>query len=276
MTSLTAKETKEYQRMAREIRRDILNLVYRARAPHIGSSFSIVEILVALYFKCLATSPERTQDENRDIFILSKGHGCPALYVTLARRGFLSPEVMEGFGVSGGTLELHPTRDVGRGIEASTGSLGHGLSIGAGMALAARHARSTRRVFILLGDGETNEGSIWEAALFAAHHKLDNLITIVDYNKIQALGKTEEVANLEPLAAKWRSFGWETEEIDGHDLKQIIGTLEKVPFQPGKPSAVIAHTTKGKGVSFMENELLWHYRCPDEDEYTRALKELEP
>ena len=274
MSGLNEQEIDEYTKIAKEIRRDILNMIHRAKAPHIGSSFSIVEILVALYFRCLSISPDRTQDENRDIFILSKGHGCPALYSTLARRGFFSPNALTGFGINGGTLELHPTRDVEAGIEVSTGSLGHGLSIGAGMALAAKYDRSNRRVFTLLSDGETNEGSVWEAAMFAPHHKLDNLIAIVDYNKIQALGRTQEVLNLEPLAGKWHSFGWEVEEIDGHNFEQIVSTAERVPFQQRKPSVIIAHTIKGKGVSFMENELLWHYRCPDEAEYIRALQEL--
>ena len=274
MSVLAEKEINEYHKIANEVRRDILNMVFRAKAPHIGSSFSIVEILVALYFRCLSTSPDRMQDKNRDIFILSKGHACPALYTTLAHRGFFSPGVLNRFGINGGTLELHPTRDVKAGIEVSTGSLGHGLSIGAGMALAAKYDISGRRVFTLLSDGELNEGSIWEAAMLASHHKLDNLIAIVDYNKIQALGKTQEVVNLEPLAVKWYSFGWEVEEIDGHNFRQIISTLEKTPFQQWKPSVIIAHTVKGKGVSFMENELLWHYRCPDELEYQRALQEL--
>ena len=274
MSGLNEDEVNGYKNTAKEIRRDILNMIYRANAPHIGSSFSIVEMLVALYFRCLSISPDRVQDENRDIFILSKGHGCPALYSTLAHRGFFSPDILNGFGIDGGTLELHPTRDIERGIEVSTGSLGHGLSIGAGMALGAKYDRSERTVFTLLSDGELNEGSVWEAALFASHRNLDNLIVIVDYNKIQALGRTEDVASLDPLAEKWRSFGWEAEEIDGHNFEQIISTLERAPFQQRKPSVVITHTVKGKGVSFMENEILWHYRCPDEVEYNRALQEL--
>lgn len=274
MSSLSGEEINEYIEIAKETRRDTLNMIYRAKAPHVGSAFSIVEILVALYFKCLSTSPDRAQDENRDIFILSKGHGCPALYSTLARRGFFSPNLLSGFGVDGGTLELHPTRDIERGIEVSTGSLGHGLSIGAGVALAAKYDRSNRKVFILLSDGEMDEGSVWEAAMFAANHKLENLIAVVDYNKIQALGRTQDVVNLEPLAGKWRSFGWEVEEIDGHNFEQIISTLARAPFQQQKPSVIIAHTVKGKGVSFMENDVLWHYRCPDEAEYIKALQEL--
>ncbi len=274
MPGFNEKEDNKYKNIAREVRIDVLNMLYNAKSPHIGSSFSIVEILVALYFKGLSISPDRTEDENRDIFILSKGHGCPALYATLARRGFFKPCALSEFGIDGGTLESHPTQDIKAGIEVSTGSLGHGLSIGAGMALAAKYDRYDRRVFTLFGDGELNEGSIWEAALFAPQHKLDNLIAIVDCNKIQALGNTQEVIDLKPLAEKWSSFGWSVEEIDGHNFEQIIGAIENIPLRRQKPSVIIAHTIKGKGVSFMENKLLWHYRCPDEAEYKRALQEL--
>ena len=259
---------------AKEVRKMILYMLYKCKGPHIGSSFSIVEILVALYFKGLSISPKKYQDKNRDRFILSKGHACPALYATLFLRGFISKKVLDGFSVDGGTLEQHPTRNHRWGIEVSTGSLGHGLSIGAGMAVAGKADKRKYRVFVLLGDGEINEGSIWEAAMFASHNKLDNLIAIIDLNKIQALGNTEEVINMEPLAEKWRSFGWAVREIDGHNFKDILNVLEKIPFQRKKPSVIIANTTKGKGVSFMENDLLWHYRCPDEGEYKRALKEI--
>lgn len=267
-------EVDKYNTLARQLRKDTLNIIYKAKSPHIGSSFSVIELLVALYFVELVVSPDKTDDEARDVFIMSKGHGCPALYSILAYKGFINQDTLSGFGINGGTLGLHPNRDVKLGIEVSTGSLGHGLSIGAGMALAAKYDRTTRRVFVMLGDGETNEGSVWEAAMFSAQHKLDNLVAIIDHNKIQALGRTEEVISLEPFADKWRSFGWETAEIDGHDFKHVIGNLERIPFKPGKPSVLIAHTVKGKGVSFMENDLLWHYRCPDEAEYTRALQEL--
>jgi len=264
----------EYKEIAKEVRKEILNMIYRTKSPHIGSSFSIVEILVALYFKCLTISPDRTQDKSRDRFILSKGHGCPALYATLAHRGFFNKNLLRGFAVDGGTLEQHQTRDVLRGIEVSTGSLGHGLSIGVGMAIAGKHEKYDYRVFALLSDGETNEGSVWEAAMFASHHKLDNLIAIIDYNKFQASGRTCEVVDLEPFAKKWRSFGWEVQEIDGHNFEQIISASEIIPFRQKKPSAIIAHTIKGKGISFMEDKLLWHYRCPDQEEYERALQEL--
>ncbi len=274
MAQLYKEEINEYREIAKQIRREILSMAYKSKSPHIGSSLSIVEILVALYFKCLSISPDAPQDEGRDRFILSKGHGCPALYATLAYRGVFSKEILSGFAVNGGTLEQHPSRDIKRGIEVSTGSLGHGLSIGVGMALAAKYNRANYRVIALLSDGEMNEGSVWEAAMFAAHHKLDNLIAIVDYNELQALGRTNEVVNLEPLAGKWHSFGWGVQEIDGHSFKEIINIFQKIPFRQQKPSVIIAHTIKGKGVSFMEGKLLWHYRHPDDEEYKRALEEL--
>jgi len=264
----------EYRNIAREIRRETLNLVYRTRSAHVGSSLSIVEILVALYFKCMRISPKDPENENRDRLILSKGHGCPSLYATLAKRGFFGPEVLNGFAINGGILEQHPTCETKLGIEVSTGSLGHGLSIGVGMALAAKYDKSDNRIFVILSDGELDEGSVWEAMMLASHHKLDNLIAIVDYNKIQALGRTNEVVNLEPLAEKWRSFGWEAQEIDGHEFEPIVNALDRLPFQQGKPSVIIAHTVKGKGVSFMENKLLWHYKFLDEEEYNKALQEL--
>lgn len=274
MGGLSENDIKHYKGLAKEIRKDILNMIYRTKSPHIGSSFSMVELLVALYFKVLSVNPEKPEDPNRDRFVLSKGHGCPALYAVLAHKGFFNRDILNGFVVDGGTLEGHPTRDISRGIEISSGSLGHGLSIGVGMAIAAKYDQKNYRIFTFLGDGELNEGSNWEAILFAAHHKLDDLVAIVDYNKLQVLGKTSEVLNLEPLTDKWRSFGWEVREIDGHDFKQIIDTFERMPFQKGKPSVIIAHTTKGKGVSFMENVPCWHDKYPDDQEYKKALTEL--
>ncbi len=267
-------DTKEYTDIARKVRCDILKIVYNAKAPHIGSSFSIVEILVALYFKSLNISPDNIKDENRDRFILSKGHGCPALYAVLKERGILKKEVLNGFGLDGGTLEEHPTRDLAKGIEVSTGSLGHGLAIGSGMAIAAKYEKRPYRIFVLMSDGEIQSGFVWEAAMFAAHHKLDNLVAIIDCNKIQALGNVKEINNIEPLADKWRSFGWGILEVDGHNFTQLLSAFDTIPFEKGKPSVVIADTIKGKGVSFMENNLLWHYRSPDETEYQNAMKEL--
>lgn len=257
-----------------KIRRIILDLIYRTKSPHIGGSFSSVEILESLYFRIMNVSPDDPFNNGRDRFILSKGHACPALYAVLAERGFLGDEELRGFATDGGTLEQHPTRNVKQGIEVSTGSLGHGLSMGIGMAVAAKRDGRNNRVFVLMSDGELNEGSVWEAVMFAAHHRLDNLIAIVDCNRIQALGFTKDVVDLEPLLQKWSSFGWTAKEVNGHDCNEITEALKGVPFEKDKPSIIIARTVKGKGVSFMENDLLWHYRTPDSDEYERALKEL--
>lgn len=274
MTAISSQELQKYQELAKEIRREILELIYQTKSPHIGCSFSMVELLVALYFKTLSVDPSRPGDPNRDRFVLSKGHGVPALYPVLAKRGFISQEILEGFAKDGGTLEQHPTRNTSQGIEISSGSLGHGLSISAGMALAAKYDGASYRVFAFLSDGELEEGSSWEGAMFASHHKLDNLVAVVDYNKLQAQGKVSEVMNLEPLTGKWQSFGWEVKEVDGHNFREIISSLESIPFKPGKPNCLIAHTVKGKGVSFMENQPEWHDKCPGEEEYKKALEEL--
>jgi len=258
----------DYVATAQKVRRTILEMIYKTRSPHIGSSFSIVEILVALYFKVLNIS----DDADRDRFILSKGHACPALYATLYEKNFLTRGDIEGFAVDHGILEQHPKSDLKKKIEVSTGSLGHGLSIGAGMSLAAKVARKPFRVFVLLSDGELNEGSVWEAVLFAGHHALNNLTALVDFNKMQALGFTRNILNLEPLGEKWRSFGWHPQEVDGHDFGQIFRAVHNLSSD--RPNVIILHTTKGKGVSFMENNLLWHYRAPDDHEFLLAKTEL--
>ena len=270
----TTSEIENYKSLAKELRRDILEMIYQTKSPHIGSCFSMVDLLVALYFKILSVNPEKPDDPDRDRFVLSKGHGVTALYPVLAKKGFINKEILDGFAKDGGTLEQHPIRNISQGVEISSGSLGHGLSIGAGMALAGKYDKANYRVFTFLSDGELEEGSTWEAVMFASHHKLDNLVAIVDYNKLQAMGKVSEIVNLEPLAEKWRSFGWEAKEIDGHNFKEIIDALENIPFQAGKPNCLIAHTVKGKGVSFMENEPRWHDKYPDDEEYKKALEEL--
>lgn len=267
-------DSRNYLDLSRRVRKTVLDMLYKTRSPHIASSFSVVEILVSLYFETLSVSPEDPLNPNRDRFILSKGHACPALYATLLERGFMDREDISGFSVNGGLFEEHPNINIKKGIEVSTGSLGHGLSIGIGMALAAKSDGRSYKVYVLLGDGELNEGSVWEAAMFASHYQLDNLVAIIDYNKLQATGRTSEVMNLEPLSRRWESFGWATREVDGHSFEQIIESLSDSPFSPGKPSVIIAHTIKGKGVSFMEDELLWHYRAPDNMEYYLAIKEL--
>lgn len=264
----------EIKRIANEIRKMTLGLVYKSNTSHIGSSFSVADILAALYSGILKIEPEKTTSKNRDRFILSKGHACPALYVALALRGFFPISTLDTFCVNGGRLGMHPNVDCVPGIEVATGSLGHGLAIGEGMAIAGKNDGLTYRVFVILGDGECNEGSVWETAMSASHLKLDNLIAIIDYNKIQAFGNVKDVLDMEPFAKKWESFGWGVKEIDGHNIQEIIEALSKVPFKKGAPSVVIAHTIKGKGVSFMENELLWHYKSPNEKEFKAARTEL--
>jgi transketolase len=250
-------------------------MTYRAKSSHIGTNFSMADLLAVLYSGVLRVDPVHPQWERRDRFILSKGHGCAGLYAVLAERGFFPIEWLDDFYGDGSRLAGHVSHKGVPGVEVSTGSLGHGLSIGCGMALSTKREAKPYRIFALLSDGECNEGSLWEAALFAAHHGLDNVVAIVDYNKLQGLGYTREVLNLDPLAAKWEAFGWSAREVDGHDHVQIRDTLAAVPFEAGRPSCIVAHTVKGKGVSFMENQLLWHYRAPDDSEYRRAMVELD-
>jgi transketolase len=263
-----------YQKIAKGIRKKILKMIFDSRSSHIGSAFSCVDILTVLYFKILKIDPKNPSIESRDRFILSKGHAASALYATLAQRGFFPDKVLDTYCLDGGMLPGHATKGYVPGVEISTGSLGHGLSVGAGMALAGKADKKKYRVFVLISDGECDEGTVWEAALFAHHHKLDNLIGIIDYNKLQAFGKTKDVLDLEPLKEKWTSFGWQVKEIDGHNFNQIEKVLSKTPFKKNKPSIVIAHTIKGKGISFMESKLEWHYKSPSEKEYISALKEL--
>lgn len=260
--------------LARRIRLQALRMIDRARSSHLGSAFSMTELLAVLYTRILRLDPERPDWPDRDRFILSKGHACAPLYIVLAERGFFPTSWLDDFYLNGSHLAGHASHTGVPGVEVSTGSLGHGLPMACGMAVAGKHDRKSHRVFALLSDGECDEGSTWEAALFAPHHHLDNLIAIVDYNKIQSLGTVKEVLDLDPFAAKWRAFGWAVKEIDGHNIQQIDETLTSVPFESGKPSCVIAHTVKGKGVSFMEDKLLWHYRAPDKEEMARALAEL--
>jgi transketolase len=261
------------QRLCKQIRKRVLFMTRAAKSSHIGTNYSVIELLVVLYQKILQVDPARPEWQKRDRFVLSKGHGCASLYAVLAQKGFFAADWLDSFYQDGSKLAGHATHSV-PGIEVSTGSLGHGLSIATGMALVSKRDRESWRAFVLLSDGECDEGSTWEAVLFAGHHRLDNLVAIIDYNKMQALGHTREVLNLESLSSKWRAFGWSVREIDGHNIAQIERTLKAIPFSDGKPNCIIAHTVKGKGVSFMEDELLWHYRFPHDDEYESALEEL--
>jgi transketolase len=271
---MTRQETADLLELAKRIRRHSVMMTHQAKASHIGSSLSMVELLAVLYTNILRVKPDQPDWAGRDRFILSKGHGCAAYYAILAEVGFFPMDWLDTFYQNGSRLAGHATHTHMPGIEISTGSLGHGLSVATGMALAAKRDNKAYRVFCLLSDGECDEGSTWEPILFAPQHKLDNLIAIVDYNKIQSLGTVKEVIDLDPLADKWRAFGWAVREIDGHNLEEIEATLERVPYEQGKPSCIIAHTIKGKGISFMENKLLWHYRSPQDTEFESALAEL--
>ena len=264
----------ELNELARRIRVHAVKMANRAGSCHVGSSLSMAEILAMLYGKVMRVDPQNPEAPERDRFVLSKGHACGALYSVLAECGFFPLDWLESFFQDGGRLPGHATAKGIPGIEVSTGSLGHGLPIATGMALAAKRDSHPYRVFCVLSDGECDEGSNWEAAMFAPHHQLDNLIAIVDYNKIQSLGHVDDVLPLEPFTDKWQAFGWHTVELDGHSIEQLAVTLGAVPLEPGKPTCVIAHTVKGKGVDFMEDQLLWHYRTPRGDEYTEALAQL--
>ncbi|MBF0544816.1 MAG: transketolase [Candidatus Riflebacteria bacterium] len=266
-------DLRELENIARRTRLHCVEMANIGRCSHIGSSLSVIEILISLYASILKVDPKIPEDPTRDRLIISKGHASAAVYAVLAEFGFFPVDWLKTYYQNGSQLSGHVSHKI-PGVEASTGSLGHGLPIAAGMAYSCKLDNSKVRVFGILSDGECDEGSNWEAALFAGHHRLDNLTVIIDYNKIQALGRTDEVLSLEPFKSKWEDFGWNVKEIDGHSFPAILKTLEELPFEIGKPSCLIAHTIKGKGVSFMENDLLWHYRTPQGKEFEDACLEL--
>jgi transketolase len=255
---------------SRGIRRESLKMAERARAAHIGGALSVADILAVLYGKVLTSYADQPRDPRRDRLFFSKGHCVLALYATLALRGFLPLSELEKYGQNGSNLLCHASHKV-PGVELSTGSLGHALPVACGVALAGKLAQAPWRTFVVMSDGELDEGSNWEGFLFAAHHRLAKLTAIIDYNKIQSLGSTESVLALEPLSDKFKAFGWFVQEVDGHSHDQLVRALE-VNVQA--PKVIIAHTVKGKGVSFMEHQLLWHYRPPSSDELIQALKEV--
>lgn len=255
---------------SRDLRRTIIRILEASRRGHLGAAFSLVEILRVLYDDILQFKADEPRWPGRDRCILSKGHGCLALYTLLAEKGFFPVDELWKFCKSDGIIGGHPEHKV-PGVEASTGSLGHGLSIGIGFALNARYEQADYRTFVVIGDGESNEGSIWEAALCAGKHRLSNLTVIVDYNKHQSYASTAEVQDLEPLADKWRSFGFATREVDGHAIEELRSVLSALPLDGEKPSAIICHTVKGKGISFAENNMDWHHKSRIKDEEIQAL-----
>lgn len=270
-----AKKIKELYCVAKKARQLMVEALIHAGCGHPGGAFSSVDLMVALYFAVMKINPENSQWQERDRFILSKGHSSIALYSVLCLMGFLEKETLLTFRQDNSILCGHPDMHKVNGVEMSTGSLGHGLSVGVGIALAAKIDKKKHKTFVLMGDGETQEGSVWEAAMFAHHHKLDNLIAIIDRNMLQIDGFTENLVALEPYKAKWESFGWEVKELDGHDMAKIVFTLNKVPFKKNKPSLIIANTVKGKGISFMENNCQWHGKALKDKHAVIARRELE-
>jgi transketolase len=262
------------QDKAHLLRQDIVRMIGAAGSGHPGGSLSAIDILTALYFNVMRHDPARPQWPDRDRFVLSKGHGAPALYSVLARAGYFSPHLLPTLRKLDSPLQGHPEMGKLPGVEASTGSLGQGLSIGAGMALAARIDRKDYRVYVMIGDGEIDEGQVWEAALSSPYYRLDNLTAIIDYNGQQLDGWVKDIMELEPLKEKWHSFGWHVIEIIGHDFQQILKAFDEAKSVSGKPSVVIAKTVKGKGVSFMENNLEFHGMAPNAEQLEKALQEL--
>lgn len=260
--------------VARRMRQRVIQMSHQAGTPHLGSALSCLDILVAAYWTALRIDPANAQDPDRDRFILSKGHAASAWYAVLAERGFFPKSLLQTFGQEGAPLAEQPAPACAPGVELATGSLGHGLPVGVGMAMAGRMRGADYRVFVCLSDGECNEGTVWEAALFAAGQRLDRLVVIVDYNKWQATGRSNEVMSLASLRDKWSAFGWSAHEVDGHNMAALVAALARVPDGSGKPIALVAHTVKGKGVSFMEDDNNWHYRIPKAEEVAEAARQL--
>ena len=272
--ALSEKSIAELEGIARKLRFKLIEMSHAAGTPHLGSALSCVDILVAAYWKAVRINPADPANPLRDRFILSKGHAASALYATLAARGFFPENWLDSFARHGSPLAEQPSPGCAPGVELATGSLGHGLPVGSGMALAGKIQNRNYRVYVVMSDGECNEGTVWEAALFAPANKLDNLVVIIDYNKWQATGRSNEIMNLPSLRDKWAAFGWEASEIDGNDISAVVEALNKVPENGGKPVAIIAHTVKGRGVSFMQDDNNWHYRVPNQEEVQAAKKEL--
>ncbi len=273
---LTNEEIKDLQGVCRKIRRNIVEMIYNAKSGHPGGSLSSAEILTVLYSKIMRHFPDWDKNpefKNRDRFILSKGHASALIYAILAHFGYFPAEELKGYRKFGSKLQGHPSSKLVKGIEISTGSLGQGLSVACGTALGLRLDGNDARVYVLMGDGELQEGSVWEAAMNAAHYKLNNIIAVVDRNKLQIDGCTETVMSLGDVAQKFKAFGWNTEEVDGHDVEKLFEAF-KAAQKSDKPTVIVADTIKGKGVSFMENQAGWHGKVPSEEQYLQAMQEL--
>jgi len=267
-------EIESLKRISKEIRKNIIEAVYYAQSGHPGGSLSCVDILTVLYFDKMHIKKDAPNLPERDRFVLSKGHATPALYGTLAEYGFFSKEELKSFRKIDSFLQGHPDKNKVPGVDMTTGSLGHGLSVANGMAMMGKQNKQYYRVYCLVGDGEIEEGQIWEAAMTSAHYKLDNLCLIIDNNELQIDGKVENVMNVNPIGEKFKRFGFEVIEIDGHNYEEIIQAFAKAESIKQKPTAIVAHTVKGKGVSFMENQASWHGKAPKEEEYRKAMEEL--
>jgi len=274
MTAAASTTSADLDLIARRLRFKLIEMSHAAGTPHLGSAMSCVDILVAAYWNVLKLDAKNPSDPVRDRFILSKGHAASALYATLAERGFFPREWLDKFAQHRSPLAEQPAPNCAPGVELATGSLGHGLPVGVGMAMAARIRKLDYRVFVCLSDGECNEGTVWEAAMFAPAQKLENLCVVVDYNKWQATGRSNEIMALPSLRDKWAAFGWDTHEVNGHNIAELTRLLGKVPAGGGKPLAIVAHTIKGKGVSFMQDDNNWHYRIPKPEEVAAAKREL--
>ncbi|MDR0811551.1 MAG: transketolase [Paludibacter sp.] len=267
-------EIRKLELTAVQLRKRLLEVIYKAKGGHIGGGLSSLNVLTALYFHTLNINPREPKMENRDRFIMSKGHCVEALYCVLEGRGFITPELLDTYGNFNTLLSGHPTVKIA-GIEVNTGALGHGLALGAGLAIAAKMDKKPYKTFVLMGDGEQGEGSIYEAAMAGSHYKLDNLVAIIDRNGLQISDSTEKVMSLESIRARWTAFGWDVAEVDGDDMASIVYALDNIDFQNNKPHLLISKTTKGRGVSFMENVLKWHHGVPKEEEYQQGIRELD-
>jgi transketolase len=275
VVELTSQTIKDLEMIANRVRRQIVTTIYIAGVGHPGGSLSEVDILTVLYFHIMRVDPNSPKWPQRDRFILSKGHGAVGLYATLVERGFFSANLLDTFGCIDSLLQVHPDKHLTPGVELSSGALGQGLSVSLGLALAARLDGATHRVYCLLGDGECQEGQVWEAAEAAAHYNIDNLTVILDYNRVQLMGPVDEIMEVAPMPDKWRSFNWYVIEVDGHDFQALIGALELSQTVKGKPTIIIARTVKGKGVSYMEGQSSWHGKPPNKEQLEQALRELE-